>query len=87
MENIWTKLADEAYKTRQERIHLEKVEKNLFEALKILSDNEQKSEGGFIFKYTVRKGPVDYQAVQDLAIIDLEQYRKPDVLCWKLERE
>ena len=89
MENkiLWTHVANEAWQARKQRMHFEKVEKDLFDKLKTLSNNEEKSEGGFLFKYNIRKGPIDFYAIEEIKVMDLEPYRKADIICWKLEKE
>lgn len=89
MENqiLWTNVANEAWQARKQRMHFEKVEKDLFDKLKVLSNNQETSMGGFLFKYIVRKGPIDYGAIPVLQGLDLEPFRKTDSFVWKLEKE
>ena len=83
----WTDVANQAWQARKQRMYFEKIEKNLFEQLRILSDNQERSEGGFLFHSIIRKGTVDYTIIPQLKSVDLEQYRKADIICWKLEKE
>jgi hypothetical protein len=82
----WLGVAMEAYKLKQKRKQIEERERELLEKLKILS-NEQTCTGyGYLFAKEVRKGNVDFLSIPYLRGLDLEVYRKDDVVYFKLSK-
>lgn len=49
-----------------------------------LSGNENSFGSGVKVMQNVVKGRIDYELIQDLKNIDLEQYRKPRTISWKI---
>jgi putative phage-type endonuclease len=48
----------------------------------------KRAEGNlFTFKPTTRKGTIDYKNIPELRDVDLEAYRKPETICWQIERK
>lgn len=43
-------------------------------------------ENGYIFKSYTIKGRVEYEKIPEITSLDLEKYRKPATLAWKIER-
>jgi len=82
----WIAIAAQYYEIKQQRQALAKQESLLFKQLKEMSHNKTKRAGNFIFTFTTRTGPIDYSRIPELTRVDLEQYRKEPVICWKLIR-
>lgn len=79
--------ARELYEAQQMRKHYEDIEEKLKTELKELCGNESKSEGGFNFAYSLRKGAIQYNKIPMLKEMELEQFRGPEVKQWKLSLE
>ena len=80
----WTLTAEQLYSIQQERRALEEKEAILLKELKELSDHKSRQEGSFVFMTQLRKGSVEYSKIPVLNGINLELYRKEDVISWRL---
>jgi len=81
----WEVVAREAYKAQKRRKEYEEIEKKLLAQLKELSENQNCEGSGFRFQRIDRRGSVDYAAIPELKLIDLEQYRRDGIISsWKL---
>jgi hypothetical protein len=83
--DAWIRKAEELYKIQKIRREVEREEAELLSQLKELSGNESSRGGSFKFTATERKGSIDYKAIPELRMINLELYRKESVITWKLE--
>lgn len=81
---MWLKTAHNLYEVQLLRKNLETQERELIKKLKDLSHNQTTAHGDFVFVVTTRKGNVDYNAIPELAKVNLEKYRKADVATWRL---
>ncbi len=81
----WVELAEQAYKVTELRKECERREAELYQQLTKLSRNKACKGGGYIYKSIERKGSIEYKAIPELKMIDLEKYRKPSTIFWKLE--
>ncbi len=82
----WVSVAMEAYKLKQKRKQIEDKERELLERLKILSNDETTSGNGYLFAKEIRKGNIDYTSIPVLRGLDLEVYRKNEVVYFKLTK-
>jgi hypothetical protein len=82
----WVELASEAYKLKLKRKIIEDKERELLDKLKILSQEQTCFGGGYLFAKEIRKGNVDYGLVPELKGVNLEVYRKDDVVYFKLSK-
>lgn len=82
----WISTAQKLHEARQMKRHFDAIEKNLMEELRDLSQGDSSKGGGFLFECTERKGSVDYKTIPYLMTIDLDRYRKPGVIIWKLTK-
>lgn len=94
----WIKIAKERKELKELISHLEKKDRDLYEALIELSGNENSSGGEFKFTKIIEKGRIDYnsaiahytQILRDLCAgieipsIDLESFRKDPIVKWRL---
>lgn len=81
---LWLEVAREAYEAQQqEQMHATR-KKMLLDQLKEISENKSASYGDYVFMMSMRKGSVDYAAIPELKAINVEQYRKDQVVTWKL---
>ncbi len=76
--------AQEAYKASQERKKYERIEKEMLDKLKMLSEGKTTEWGEFVFMKTTRAGSINYAAIPELLNVRLEEYRKADVEAWAL---
>jgi hypothetical protein len=85
MFNKWEMLAAQAYKINRERRKLEKEYANLL--TEILSDCKNEPQDGQSYQLirSVRPGNVDYKVIPGLQFVDLDTYRKEDIVCWKID--
>jgi len=82
--NDWVSKAKSLYSVQQQIRELEKLESKLTDEFKQLSECKLSCGGGFKFFSVTRRGSIDYKSIPQLKKIDLEKYRKSDVVCWKL---
>ena len=82
----WVSNAALLYKLKQKRKEIETQEAKVMEELRILSADQTCSGGGFLFAKEVRKGNIDYPSIPALRGLDLEVYRKEDVVYFKLSK-
>lgn len=80
----WISSAEAVYKLQQKRKKIEEMERKALEELKILSRDVTTSGGRFLFAKEERKGSVDYKSIPILRGLDLEPYRKENVIYFKL---
>jgi hypothetical protein len=82
----WVSTAQALYEAQVELKRIEKLAHKLKEELKAMSSYKPMYLDGFMLSVEYRVGSVDYQAIPELAAIDLDQYRKEDVAVWKLSK-
>ena len=82
----WSDAAKELHNTKILIKELEEREKSLQAKLILLSRNDTAQDDNFVFERYERKGSVNYTAIPELKAINLEQYRKNPMVCWKLSR-
>lgn len=83
---LWLSIAREAYEAQQIKQEAAERERKALDQLKVLSKNKSAAAGDFVFALSLRKGSVDYGAIPALKSIDLDEYRKEEVMTWKLMR-
>ena len=81
----WKEVAALATQAKRLKKEFEEKEKILLDQLKKLSNDETHQEGEYRFLRYEVKGTVDYSAIDVLKEMDLEPFRKPSRLQWKLE--
>ena len=81
----WITIAEEAYKLTQLRKECERKEKELYDQLKSISQEQNSFGGGYRFSKIERKGTVDYSKIPELSQVDLNRYRKESSVSWQLE--
>jgi hypothetical protein len=80
----WVKKAQEAFDLQQKRKALEAMEDQAILELKELSGDLNSFGGGFKYECSTRAGTVDYKAIPQLKGVNLDMYRKPASVMWKL---
>lgn len=80
----WQRCAYEWKKVSNSIKELERQEEELRQKLIILSGNEDSKGSGISLCQVERKGNVDYSKVPQLKNVDLEQYRKPSSINWRI---
>lgn len=81
---VWVKKAREVFDLQQKRKMLEAQEEQAIAELKELTGNLNSFGGGFKYESATRAGTVDYKAIPQLKGVNLDIYRKPPVVYWKL---
>lgn len=81
----WINKAKKLYSIQEKRRQLEKLESILLDELRSISNEENSQGGGFIFENYLRLGSIEYKNIPELKAVNLENYRKPPVTCWKLK--
>lgn len=84
--NQWIEVAESLYATKQQLKELSDKATALVEQLKSLSKNTSVWQDNYKFVLQLRKGPVEYHRIPELRSIDLDLYRKDNVITWKLDR-
>lgn len=86
MENVTLEImAKEAYKLKQQISEFEARHKALMENLKRAAGGAEARFGNYKLGVTVRVGVVDYSSIPQLRSVNLEAYRKPGIVVYKLE--
>lgn len=85
--DVWINKAQELFNLQESIKRLEQQASIVKEELSKLSKNKPSCGGGFIYEMIPRKGSVDYAKVPQLQGVDLDQYRKEDVVMWRLKKE
>lgn len=78
-------LSREYLSVKRERQRLADKEKALIYDLIKLCKEKPRREGGYALARTIRRGNVDYPAIPELRGVDLDFYRKTNIVAWKLE--
>lgn len=82
----WLEVAHLLYTTKQQLKDLNNQANDLEDLLKDLSKNKSVLCDEYKFVLQLRKGPVEYYRIPELRTIDLESYRKENVITWKLNK-
>ncbi len=82
----WLEVAEALYSTKQQLKELSDKANMLAEQLKTLSKNKSTLYQDYKFVLQLRKGPVEYYKIPELKSIDLDAYRKDNVVTWKLDK-
>jgi|GEM_PF-2079717 hypothetical protein len=85
--NKWIKLAHKAFELKKMRKECERQEALLMEELKELSQHNNSAAGGYRFMMIERKGSIDYSAIPQLRNVDLDKFRNPATIFWKLSND
>lgn len=83
----WIEVAERLAETKKLIKYYEGIETELSNRLRILSDNKNSRGAGYIFYQIKRKGSIDYTSIPGIESMDLEKYRKPEQIYWKLDRD
>jgi hypothetical protein len=83
----WDDVCSKLYAIQQKRKHFEALEKSLLDEVKSIAENKPKSQDGYKLSKIIRKGSVDMELLTKEYDINLEQFRKADVECWKFEKD
>jgi hypothetical protein len=78
---------EKANKWREAKCELEKwkeIEDTLRQELILLAGDNGTAGGGIQLSKSMRKGLVDYEKIPELKGVDLEQYRKPSAIAWRI---
>lgn len=65
----------------------EAIYEKMVEELKFLSEYEPAKGGGYVFSSYIKRGHIDYSQIPELKYVELEDYRKPSIVVWRLDRE
>ena len=84
--NDFITIAHELYMTNLEYKKLAERKEKLTAQLKAACNNTTTFVAPYLFEQSIRKGSVDYAAIDMLKTIDLELYRKPSVTYWELKK-
>lgn len=84
--NQWIEVAESLYATKQQLKELSDKAMALAEHLKVLSKNKSTLHQDYRFVLQLRKGPVEYYKIPELRSIDLDDYRKDNIVTWKLDK-
>lgn len=81
----WINIANEIYALKSLIKELSSKERSLSISLQSISDHKDYSVGNFVYYKEVKRGSIDYKSIPQLKHIDLEQYRKDDIISWHLK--
>lgn len=80
----WAEVAKLAFEAQKQRKYYEKLEDAYMAKLKEVSEGKPSMYGSFSYAFIERKGSIDYSLIPELKSVDMEQYRKPPTLVWRL---
>lgn len=83
----WVQKAREIEQIKQLLTKYAIIEEKLVEELKALSGYEPAKGGGYILSSYIKRGNVDYSQIPELKYVELEDYRKPSIIVWRLDKE
>ena len=81
----WRALAESWQDIQQEENILKKRKEDLRAEILAYSNGRDICEDGMVVRKKSRKGAVDYSTVPELAVVDLDKYRKKDSIYWTIE--
>ena len=79
-------LAQRAYNAMIEKKKYEQIESECLKQLKALADNKTTQFGDFELQKFYRAGTIDYSIIPELKSVSLENYRKENIVCWRLTK-
>lgn len=83
---VWFDLAHTYFELRAERTKYEKLENEAKDRLIEKCEGKSSKGNGYTFKKSYRKGAIAYDAIPELVLLDLEQYRKPGSVSWTISK-
>ena len=83
--DVWEEKAAKLYEIQKLKAYYSKLATALSKELVDLSGGQNSAGKEYVFHYHLRVGSVDYTQVPELKFVDLDKYRKGEVLIWKLE--
>lgn len=84
-QNYWFSKARQLFNLKQQIKDLESEASKIEAELKAIQHNETMEYAGLKYEKTARPGSVDYSLVPQLMGVDLEPYRKSEIVVWKLK--
>jgi len=82
----WVTVETELLEILDQLTVLETKEKELREKLKVMADGHNIAGKNMRFQKIMRPGNIDYKAIPELGLIDLEQYRKNPIVSYRVDR-
>lgn len=83
----WVQKAREIEQIKQLVTKYTLIQEKLIEELKALSDYEPAKGGGYILTSYIKRGHIDYSQIPELKYVELEDFRKPSIVVWRLDKE
>ena len=80
----WENTVTSYLQFKKQRIELETVEKMFHQKLIDLCNDKPSKGSGVRVERSERKGTVDYSLIEEIKDIDLDQYRKPATVQWRI---
>ena len=84
-QNYWLTKARQLYNLKQQIKDLEAEASKIEIELKAIQHNETMEFGGVKYEKSTRPGSVDYSLIPQLMGVDLEPFRKSEIVVWKLK--
>lgn len=82
----WNELAVKMFEFDDEIARLEAMKKTHREELLMISQGQQCIGGGVMLQKVVSKGSIQYKEIPELANVDIEKFRKSDVVSWRFNK-
>lgn len=83
-DELWREASERWRNAKLHLNELEKIEKELRQTLIHLASDRNCMGAGVKVVKTARRGPIEYKDIPELVGVNLENYRKPNVTCWRL---
>lgn len=86
-DNMWYNVSHDYKKIKQRIEEMQEQEEILRKQLIELSHDRNCRGNGISVRKSVRVGNVDYKAIPELKLIDLDKYRKEPITCWTINQD
>lgn len=86
-DELWNAAASEWISINQQLLSLEKKQEDLRSSLISMSQKQNSKGGGLKTSRFIRKGNIDYSKIPEIQGVNLEDYRKSPIECWKISAE
>lgn len=83
-DGLWQEVSERWRNAKEQLKELEKSEKELRETLIHLAGDKNCIGSGVKVLKTAKRGMIDYKAIPELEGVDLENYRKEAITCWRI---
>lgn len=86
MDDAWEEMAEELYSLEERIKRQQQKAKEMKEEMKRLSDFKPSKKGDYMLVSSRKPGNIDYTLIPELQEVNLECYRKSEIVAWTLKK-